>query len=108
MSRRSIGQRFVLSESGGATLRSYMEEIALSRVTGGRAALEDAGARWAARHRLEPEDALSLAEFKGAALSISDLVDRLDGLGPTVKSLRGNVERLIERGYLVLATSVAS
>lgn len=106
--RWAKGQRFELSPTGDLAVRNYRVALASAHVVGGRHAFDDACARWAARHALPVEDAVGLCEIASIPLTITELVDRLDGYGPTAKSLRATVERLVERGFVVLAARRAA
>jgi hypothetical protein len=106
--RWAKGQRFELSATGELAVDSYRVALASARTVGGRPAFDDACAGWAARHQLLVEDAVGLSEIASESSTLTELVDRLDGYGPTAKSVRATVTRLVERGLVVLAVRRAA
>ena len=89
------GQRFGLSATGAEAEAQYQLALQSSRDQGGRDALEQALATWAAVFGVRPRDGVYLSELRNTVQTLTQLVEGLDSCGATKDEVKEGLDRLI-------------
>lgn len=84
-----------------------MSAIIASRTAEGRASFDAARASWAAEFHVQPDDGLYLAEIRGGAVTLGQIVEALETAGKTRKDAIAAVERLVDAGLVDASTPEA-
>jgi hypothetical protein len=101
--RWSRTERFVLSETGRVAAQSYLDRIVASRAVVGRDSFDRAREDWAVAHGLASSHGLLLRELVSAPLTLHELVEKLDGFGPTAADVRKELTKLLDAGFVAPA-----
>ncbi len=96
-------QRFNLSSSGVAAEAKYREGISAARLEGGRSAFDDARTSWATTLGVQPEDGVCLGEVRPGGVSLTQVVEAMDGSGHTRTDTIEALERLWDAGLVCAA-----
>jgi hypothetical protein len=89
------GQRFGLSAAGAKAETQYQTALKSSHDQGGREALDQALAAWAAVFGVRPPDGVYLSELRIAVQTLPELVDCLEICGTTRSEVKDGLDRLI-------------
>ena len=94
-------QRFSLSLAGQAAEVRYRDAITAARGDGGgRTAYEEARSTWAGALGLQPDDGVCLGEVRAGSVSVTQVVDAMDGSGHTRTDTLAALGRLWDAGLV--------